>query len=67
MKQLAENPHAAISGEWFTAHGTGINLGYFGKAENIEIAQKLRHAFLNGLITDITILQIQIPVSFVSG
>lgn len=45
MKQLAENPHAAISGEWFTAHGTGINLGYFGKAENIEIAQKLRHAF----------------------
>lgn len=45
MKQLAKNSHAAISGEWFTAHGIGINLGYFGKAGNREIAQKLKQAF----------------------
>lgn len=45
MRQLAKNPHAAICGEWFTAHGIGINLGYFGKAENAEIAQKLKQAF----------------------
>ena len=45
MKQLTKNPHAAISGEWFTAHGIGINLGYFGKAGNREIAQKLKQAF----------------------
>ena len=45
MKQLTKNPHAAISGEWFTAHGIGINLGYFGKAENAEIARKLKQAF----------------------
>jgi len=35
MKQIAENPNVAISGEWFTANGKGINLGYFGKKENI--------------------------------
>lgn len=45
MKQIAENPVVAISGEWFTAHGTGINLGYFENAGNAEIAQKLRMAF----------------------
>lgn len=31
MKQIAENPVVAIAGEWFTAHGRGTNLGYFGK------------------------------------
>lgn len=45
MKQLGKNPAAAIAGEWFTAQGTGINLGYFGKQENREIAEKLRKAF----------------------
>lgn len=45
MKQLGNNPAAAIAGEWFTAQGTGINLGYFGKQENREIAEKLRKAF----------------------
>ena len=45
MKQLAENPSAAIAGDWFTAHGQGINLGWFGRPENKEIAGKLRKAF----------------------
>lgn len=30
MKQIAENPVVAIAGDWFTAHGKGVNLGYFG-------------------------------------
>lgn len=29
MKQIEENPNVAIAGEWFTASGKGINLGYF--------------------------------------
>lgn len=45
MKQLEKNPAAAIAGEWFTAHGKGVNLGWFGKKENREIAGKLRAAF----------------------
>lgn len=45
MKQLEKNPAAAIAGEWFTAHGKGANLGWFGKKENREIAGKLRDAF----------------------
>ena len=45
MKQIEKNPIVAISGDWFTAHGRGINLGYFNKDENVEIAEKLRAAF----------------------
>ena len=45
MKQIGSNPTVAIAGDWFTAHGKGINLGYFGKKENDAIAQKLRTAF----------------------
>ncbi len=45
MRQIAQSPEVAICGDWFTAHGEGINLGYFGKAENAEIAEKLRKAF----------------------
>lgn len=45
MKQIAKNPAVAISGDWFTAHGEGINLGWFNKKENAEIAKKLRKAF----------------------
>ncbi|MBE5801600.1 MAG: pyridoxamine 5'-phosphate oxidase family protein [Clostridiales bacterium] len=45
MKQIEKNPAVAIAGDWFTAHGRGINLGYFGKSENQEIAGKLRAAF----------------------
>ena len=45
MKQLERNPVAAISGEWFTAHGNGVSLGYFGKKENAVMAEKLRQVF----------------------
>ncbi len=45
MKQIEKNPVVAIAGDWFTAHGRGINLGYFGKHENAEIAKKLQVAF----------------------
>lgn len=45
MKQIERNPAVAIAGEWFTAHGKGVNLGWFGKAENQAIAGKLRNAF----------------------
>lgn len=45
MKQIKINPTVAIAGDWFTAHGKCINLGYFGKRENQEIAEKLKKAF----------------------
>ena len=45
MKQIEENPHVAIAGDWFTAHGKGINLGWFCKEENKNIAEKLKTAF----------------------
>lgn len=45
MKQIADNAAVAIAGEWFTGHGKGINLGFFGKSENREIAEKLKTAF----------------------
>lgn len=45
MKQIQKNQNAAIAGEWFTAHGKGVNLGYFGKEENRIIAEKLKKAF----------------------
>lgn len=34
-----------IPKKWFTAHGRGINLGYFGKEENHLIAEKLKNVF----------------------
>lgn len=45
MKHIEKNPIVAIAGEWFTAHGKGVNLGYFGKEENREMADKLRIVF----------------------
>lgn len=45
MKQLEKNPTAAISGEWFTAHGTAENMGFIGKEENRPTAEKLRAVF----------------------
>lgn len=45
MQQLEKNPNTAIAGDWFTAHGTGVNLGYFGSEQNRGIAEKLRTAF----------------------
>ena len=40
MKHVEKNPTVAIAGEWFTAHGKGVNLGYFGKEDNHMIAGK---------------------------
>ena len=45
MKQIKENPTVALSGEWFTAQGKGVHLGYFGKADNARIAEKMRDVF----------------------
>ena len=45
MQQIKQNPTVAISGEWFTAQGEGINRGYFGSEENKEIAGKMRTVF----------------------
>ena len=45
MKQIKKNREVGIAGEWFSAHGTGMNLGYFCKKENTEIAKKLRAVF----------------------
>lgn len=46
MKQIEVNPNVAISGDWFTAEGKGINLGYFGNEKNKEIAAKMRVYFV---------------------
>ena len=45
MRHMEHNPAVAIAGEWFSAHGKGVNLGYWGKAENQPIAEKLKQVF----------------------
>ncbi len=45
MRQIECNPAVAIAGEWFTAHGKAVNLGWFGREENHAIAEKLKIAF----------------------
>ena len=45
MKQIKDNPNVALSGDWFTAHGKGVDLGYFGKDENKIIAEKMKAVF----------------------
>ena len=45
MKQLEKHPLVAVSGEWFTAHGIGENLGYIYSESNLPIAEKLKKAF----------------------
>lgn len=45
MKQIEKNSSVSIAGDWFTATGKGVNLGWFGKAENKEMAEKLRKVF----------------------
>ena len=65
MKHIKDNPVVAIAGQWFTAHGKGVSLGYFGKKENGIIAEKLKNIFANGLITDIMISMMRIPLFYV--
>ena len=67
MKQIAKNPRVAVSGDWFTAQGVGVNLGYFGKAENRELAEHCAGLLLNGSITDTTIFRMKTPVFSVFG
>ena len=45
MKQIERNPTVALAGDWFTAQGTGVNLGYFGKEGNARIALKMKQVF----------------------
>ena len=45
MQQIAANPAVALSGDWFTAHGVGENLGHVLLPENQEIMEILRAAF----------------------
>lgn len=45
MRHIENNSAVAIAGEWFTAHGEGINLGYLGKEENRRMAGKLKNIF----------------------
>lgn len=45
MKQIAKNPVVAISGEWFTAHGMGVDLGSFSSVGNKALAEKMRSVF----------------------
>ncbi len=45
MKQIGKNPVVAVSGEWFTAHGKGVNLGWFASEENKAVADKMRIVF----------------------
>ena len=45
MQQIAKNPRVAISGEWFTAHGIGENLGHVLLPKNKGTMDILRAAF----------------------
>ena len=45
MRQIERHGSVSIAGDWFTAKGEGVNLGYFGKQENAGIAQMLREVF----------------------
>lgn len=45
MQQIRRNSAVAISGDWFTAHGVGEDMGWFCSEGNQAIAQKLRKAF----------------------
>ena len=37
MKHIKDNPVVAVAGVWFTAHGKGVNLGYFGKKRIVRL------------------------------
>ena len=45
MRQLEKNPRIAICGDWFTAHGTGENMGHVLKSELADMMSKLRVLF----------------------
>ena len=45
MEDIRDNPTVALSGEWFTCHGTAERLGWFCREENKALAAHLRQAF----------------------
>jgi general stress protein 26 len=45
MKHIKNNPEVAVCGEWFTAHGTGENMGYVCAENNTALITKLREIF----------------------
>ena len=45
MRHLAGGSSAAIAGDWFTAHGKGVNMGAFGSVDNRALAEKLESVF----------------------
>ena len=45
MEHIKMHPVVAISGDWFSGHAVGENLGYIKKEENREVADMLRKAF----------------------
>lgn len=45
MEQIRQNPVVAIAGDWFTAHGRAVDMGWFGQEENQDIAAKMRRIF----------------------
>ena len=47
MRQIASNPEVAVDvcSEWFTASGTGENLGWVLDPKNADIREKLRKVF----------------------
>ena len=65
MKQIEKNPMIALAGDWFTAVGKGINLGWFGKTENQELAEKLRRVFAEWIDNGTIILRMKIQLFFV--
>ena len=45
MKHIKNNPVVAIAGEWFTAHGNGVSLGYFGKKRELCDCREAKKVF----------------------
>lgn len=45
MEQIRQNPVVAIAGDWFTAHGRAVDMGWFGREENRALAAKMRQVF----------------------
>ena len=45
MQHIKNNPTVAISGDWFSGHAIGENLGHIKLEKNKEIADRLRTAF----------------------
>ena len=45
VQHVNNNPLVAISGEWFSGHGIGKNLGHIKLPQNEDIANILRQAF----------------------